>query len=1468
MKKRVKPLLSLLLVFTLAFSSFAGALPATIAVPDTLTESVTVVIDGAHENQYVNGDYAGRLTTFSSLADALEINLVQAATLDAATLKDAGTLLITAPRRTPACNFTPADLNAVKAFTDAGGNLIVTGRADYGNPTDGSQTHLQLNALLSAVGATTRINNDEVVKDNTSNYTIFTDTYNRSHPVLKNLYLNKTMRFYSGASLVVDPAKVADGTVTAMVNGIEGCFSYDSDGQGSTPVGTGTNMYLMVSETLPSGAVVYICGVAFLNDYESDYDNLEISQAILRSLTGTEPDVTFLPETLGLVPGKNTGELNLNWYCDAAVTGTPAVAFTPQLGATLNFTGLQAAASAGKLANKVTVTGLQPDTTYGYRVSSDGLNWSGSYTYKTPKAASFRFAVTGDPQLTTGLQDNTSSRKDETTAKGWQDTVAAIAVRGVDFIAGVGDEVDMTNNGSEAEYSNFFAPDALRSLPFAPAVGNHDRHYLFNYHYNLPNEQSFTPVVNAGNAGNEQYRVMEVAANYYYLYNNALFVVLNDSGYPESKEVAAEYVSLYDKTLQAATEANADQYTWLFVQHHKSTASVADHIADTDIQYYVEAGFEKTMDKYGVDFVLAGHDHVYARSYPMLDGVPDKTGAGGTVNATLIKGGDGASTATNPNGTVYFTTTTGSGLKYYELFNNAGNLYVKNNSSYPYLVENLFGSLAYAGANIINNNPSVTGGTTDPALYSHEVGKLPLSAAKYLQNKTPGYIYVEVAGNTVSFNYYDIDEYKDALYDSYTVSKSTGLDPTTEINLFSFNDFHGTVDNSASASNPGMARFTAIAQHIMGQYPNSALLAAGDNYQGSAISNYFLGEPVSKMMKALDVKYSAAGNHDFDWGQDKLAKFSQDAGGMEFLAANVFLKGSNDRPDWCKPYATMVMDGKRVGLVGWAHTGTPTLVAAKYISDLEFRSNSGSWFIDAVDSWKAAENWDAVIALTHSTLSGANLAGHIDGIITGHNHSVSTSATNGIPTVQAGYNGRNLGRLQLLFDNAAGTLSVTSSTFANFTNATHLPVGTVDPQMQAVYDEYYSLVKPIFDEQVGVFGENIANSGQMAAWANRLVWEFLTRQTGEDDYVLIQNSGGWRSVDYGRAPDEPVDYWFLNTLMPFDNEIYLFQLKGEYLINFLNGTRVTGSGSLGSSPVITNAYKSGSDWYVGATNEKIDPEKLYKVSMNDFMFTGGDSYGVVANTVQNPPLTRDYAVYDYDTLIMGVPLREAMADELRFRSAPKVSAGVRTSEVSNLGEFVQFVFSLCGLDHLNTVAFEFTVAGGILEYHGLDPVNGFQAMPIKWTKLADSLWKGELTLVYPGGVITSKDALDIVRIFFNATAYGDASITLNSAKVTMQPKAGGEIVSADAAIETEKAATSVVKVYSKYDLNKDGQADQADLAIVALACSVSDSNPLWNQKVAEDSHGDPVTYAMCDVNNDGRVDMLDLLDVFLNYTGK
>jgi predicted phosphodiesterase len=337
-------------------------------------------------------------------------------------------------------------------------------------------------------------------------------------------------------------------------------------------------------------------------------------------------------ETITLQPGSDATELNFNWYsskdADSKKSFVRILHSDKALAKTVG--GMSESVSATKLRHKVTVKGLQQNTSYKYQISNDSVNWSAAYDYKTVPIGAFKFAVVGDPQLSTGTQDPASVFASKTTADGWAATIGKIVSEGAYFIVSAGDHVD-NFNGNELEYANLFAPAGLRNLPFAPAIGNHDAHCLFSYHFNLPNEQNSKPLV-CSLTGAAWNNANSNVGNYYYIYNRVLFIALNTTPYPDASS-AGDYISAFDATIKAAKAANAGKYDWIIVHHHKSTQSVGVHANDTDIQAYVDAGFEKLMATHGVDLVFAGHDHIFVRS--------------------------------QYNGTVYMTITTASGLKYY-----------------------------------------------------------------------------------------------------------------------------------------------------------------------------------------------------------------------------------------------------------------------------------------------------------------------------------------------------------------------------------------------------------------------------------------------------------------------------------------------------------------------------------------------------------------------------------------------------------------------------------------------------------------------------------------------------------------------------------------------------------------------------------------------------------------------------------
>jgi hypothetical protein len=336
------------------------------------------------------------------------------------------------------------------------------------------------------------------------------------------------------------------------------------------------------------------------------------------SSKSTDKGVEFTPATLGLTPGKTTAEVNFAWYSTEGEKSLVRIFNGDSLVAME--IGISGSAGGKNIYHKVSAKNLMPNTQYAYRVSNDSINWSKKYTYKTPPTGDFKFAIVGDPQLT---NDDFSD-----TEKNWAEVMKKIAQANASFIVSAGDQVDPLTNNEDA-WTLFFAPGGLRNIPLAPTTGNHDSwECSMVHHFNLPNEVNAPPACN-GRAD------VEKAGNYYYLYNNILFIALNTSYYPTSASDAAPYITQFEKTIQTAKNANTGKYKWLVVHHHKSTQSIAIHAADTDIQYYVEAGFEKLMAKYGVNLVIAGHDHIYVRSHPI-------------------------------EGTVYLTLTTASGLKFYQ----------------------------------------------------------------------------------------------------------------------------------------------------------------------------------------------------------------------------------------------------------------------------------------------------------------------------------------------------------------------------------------------------------------------------------------------------------------------------------------------------------------------------------------------------------------------------------------------------------------------------------------------------------------------------------------------------------------------------------------------------------------------------------------------------------------------------------
>ncbi|ACT01845.1 purple acid phosphatase family protein [Paenibacillus sp. JDR-2] len=231
--------------------------------------------------------------------------------------------------------------------------------------------------------------------------------------------------------------------------------------------------------------------------------------------------------------------------------------------------------------HKAEATGLAPGTSYAYRVGDgDQEHWSDVYKFTTEQEGTtdFTFINVADSQGTT-LSDFQIWGK--TLNKAFQTFPKS------SFIVHNGDLTE--NPDDESGWENLFgeARKWVTAFPFMPVTGNHDEvddnAERFVSHFNVPVNGSESSIV---------------GTTYSFDYGDVHFVMLNT----ESK--------LKDQAKWLEQDLAATNKTWLIVSLHRGP--YAGNQKESVLKQFVPV-----FDKYKVDLVLQGHNHEYARSYPM-----------------------------------------------------------------------------------------------------------------------------------------------------------------------------------------------------------------------------------------------------------------------------------------------------------------------------------------------------------------------------------------------------------------------------------------------------------------------------------------------------------------------------------------------------------------------------------------------------------------------------------------------------------------------------------------------------------------------------------------------------------------------------------------------------------------------------------------------------------------------------------
>lgn len=414
-------------------------------------------------------------------------------------------------------------------------------------------------------------------------------------------------------------------------------------------------------------------GLTSTSDYNDWYNNQWNNQESGEMDTGK----------IVLTPGAKATDLNFAWYSEETGTPTVKISTNQDMSGAKTVTG-----SADKInknnsfknytaSNKVALKDyLVENMTYYYQYSTNGVDWSDTYTYKTHSFSDYQAVLVGDPQIGASGSNGQGTQDDTDIAVNtyaWNKTLQkALGAGGIaenaSFILSAGDQIDYSSSGTngsgeiirEQEYAGFLYPDVLRSTPLATTIGNHESMVDdYSLHYNNPNASTLGSTESGGDY-------------YYYSYGDTLFISLNSN---------SRNVEEHRQLMKEAVASHEDAKWKVVLFHHDIYGSGSPH-SDVD-GANLRILFAPLMDEFNIDLCLTGHDHSYARTYQILDGKVIETD-GVSENA---------SKAYNPEGTLYIAAGSASGSKFYTL-NTVKQYYIAERSNTP---EPTFSTIDFSG---------------------------------------------------------------------------------------------------------------------------------------------------------------------------------------------------------------------------------------------------------------------------------------------------------------------------------------------------------------------------------------------------------------------------------------------------------------------------------------------------------------------------------------------------------------------------------------------------------------------------------------------------------------------------------------------------------------------------------------------------------------------------------------------------
>ncbi len=401
-------------------------------------------------------------------------------------------------------------------------------------------------------------------------------------------------------------------------------------------------------------------------------------------------------------------------------------------------------------------------------------------------------------------------------------------------------------------------------------------------------------------------------------------------------------------------------------------------------------------------------------------------------------------------------------------------------------------------------------------------------------------------------------------------------------------------------------------------------LNAGDAIHGTAMASISQGEIVVDVMNFVGYDYLVPGNHDFNFGFERLKELSEKAN-FKVIASNIVYEDSGNYV--FEPYDIIEINGVKLGVFGMATPETVYKSSPKNTEGLVF-----------TDYLKAAEtsieelkdkNVDLIIMLSHLGLDLSSsersdiVADTVEGInliVDAHSHTVLEEAmmVGDTMIVQAGSGHDYIGKIkassvenqiQLDYQLIKADVDVDAGEIELPTNE------ETDKYIESITDEVNKITK----EVVGYTDVYLEGTREIVRTKESNLGSVLAQaalnDTGAD--VALLNGGGIRaSIDIGDITKEEI-----YTVLPFGGNMATVKILGKDLLaamEFSVDSYPEPAGKfmhVAGMEVKFNPEKEPGNRIVSITKDgnPLELDKEYKIVTGNFIAVGGDGYDMIAN---------------------------------------------------------------------------------------------------------------------------------------------------------------------------------------------------------------------------------------------------------------